>query len=521
MSKRFKKINVIAITVLVLGIVLFIIADFVVKSKIENILQNELPANLQLTYSELKISTINGRITIVKPQIIQKGELTNKKNFTANLETLLIDDVSYWDVIFNDKIYIQNIKLNTPTIVYYKNDTINKNTYKRKQAKSINQSFHIEEFSIINGDVTIFNAANDSLLLKSTDVMLSLDDVMTDAKVMEKKLPFTYSNYELKMQKVFLKSGDYENLMVEDLLSNKQKLVLKSVKLLTKYSKAELSRRISKERDHFDIFIDSMVLEQQQFGYKSDTVFYFKTPKVTLFQPKLNVYRDKLVVDDPSIKLLYSRMLRDLPIELTINDMILENGTINYSEKVNADQPAGEILFTELNAQLKNVSNTYASTDKTQIRIQANFMETTPLKVEWDFDVNDISDTFIFKADLGKMPAERMNLFTQPNLKVQLEGEVLQTYFTLQGNPNQSRIDFKLKYDNFEVKVLDKKGQKINKFLSSIANLFIKKDSETSEDDFREAYAEVERDKTKSVFNFLWLNVKAGLLEAMTGGSKK
>jgi hypothetical protein len=119
------------------------------------------------------------------------------------------------------------------------------------------------------------------------------------------------------------------------------------------------------------------------------------------------------------------------------------------------------------------------------------------------------------------MPAERMNLFTQPNLKVQLVGEVLQTYFTMQGNPNQSRIDLKLKYDNFEVKVLDKKGQKINKFLSSIANLFIKKDSETSEDDFREAYAEVERDKTKSVFNFLWLNVKAGLLEAMTGGSKK
>jgi hypothetical protein len=148
-------------------------------------------------------------------------------------------------------------------------------------------------------------------------------------------------------------------------------------------------------------------------------------------------------------------------------------------------------------------------------------METTPLKVEWDFDVNDTSDTFIFKADLGKMPAERMNLFTQPNLKVQLVGEVLQTYFTMQGNPNQSRIDLKLKYDNFEVKVLDKKGQKINKFLSSIANLFIKKDSETSEDDFREAYAEVERDKTKSVFNFLWLNVKAGLLEAMTGGSKK
>src|SRR5690606_29034728 len=124
MSKPFKKIGIIVASVLVLGIVLFVIADNIVKNKVENLLQNELPANLQLTYSELKISTINGRITLVKPQIIQKGEITNKKNFSANLETLLIDDVSYWDVIFNDKIYIQSIQLNTPTIVYYKNDTI-------------------------------------------------------------------------------------------------------------------------------------------------------------------------------------------------------------------------------------------------------------------------------------------------------------------------------------------------------------------------------------------------------------
>lgn len=518
MSKRFKKIGITVAAVFVLGIVLFVVADNIVKNKVENLLQNELPANLQLTYSELKISTINGRITLVKPQIVQKGEITNNENFTASLEILLIDDVSYWDVLFNDKMYIQNIELNTPTIVYFKNDTIDKNEYKKQNAKELKQSFHIEKLSILNGDVTVFDAANDSLLLKSSGMMLVMDDVMTDAKTMEKKLPFTYSNYELKMQEVFLKSGEYENLKVGDVNINKQKAVLKSVKLQTKYSKAQLSRRITKERDHFDISIDSMVLDSQQFGYKKDSIFYFKTSKLSLYQPQLNVYRDKLVADDPSIKLLYSRMLRELPIDLTINDLIIEKGTINYSEKVNADQPAGEIVFTQLDAQLKNVSNTYASTDKTQIRIQSYFMETTPLKVEWDFDVNDASDTFTFKADLGTMPAERMNMFTQPNLKVQLVGEVLQTYFTMQGNPNQSRIDLKLKYDNFEVKVLDKKGQKINKFLSSIANLFIKKDSETSTDDFREAYVEVERDKTKSVFNFLWLNVKAGLLEAMTGG---
>ncbi len=521
MTKRYKKIGIIVSVSILLGILLCVCADKFVKNKVENLLHNELPANLQLTYSDLKISTINGSVTLKNPQIIQTGEFTNNTNFSASLESLKIDDVSYWELLFNDKIYIQNLELNTPTVVCFKNDTIDKKAYKKQTTKSIKYALQIEKFSIINGDMTVFDAANDSLLLKSHQVMLTMNDVMTDAKTLEKKLPFSYSDYELKMQELFVKSGDYENFSVSDLHINKQKSVLKSVKLLTKYSKAQLSRRISKERDHFDISIDSMVINKQQFGYKNDTLFYFKTPKISLFQPKLHVYRDKFVADDPTIKHLYSKMLRQLPIALTINNLVLENGAINYSEKVNVDQPAGQILFSQFNADIKNVSNTYTSGDKTQILVQTNFMETTPLKVEWDFDVNDVSDTFTFKADLGRISAERMNIFTKPNLKVQLEGEVIQTYFTMQGNPHQSRIDLKLKYDNFEVLVLDKKAKKVNKFLSSVANLFIKKDSETSTDTFQDSYAEVERDKTKSVFNFLWLNVKAGLLDAMTGSSKQ
>src|SRR5690606_8796416 len=326
MTKRYKKIGIIVSISILLWILLCVFADKFVKNKVENLLHSELPANLQLTYSDLKISTINGSVTLINPQIIQTGEFTNNTNFTASLESLKIDDVSYWELLFNDKIYIQNLELDTPTMVYFKNDTIDKKAYKKQTTKSIKYALQIEKFSIINGDVTVFDAANDSLLLKSHQVMLTMNDVMTDAKTLEKKLPFSYSDYELKMQELFVKSGDYENFSVSDLHINKQKSVLKSVKLLTKYSKAQLSRRISKERDHFDISIDSMVINKQQFGYKNDTLFYFKTPKISLFQPKLNVYRDKFVADDPTIKHLYSKMLRQLPIALTINNLVLENG---------------------------------------------------------------------------------------------------------------------------------------------------------------------------------------------------
>ncbi len=75
----------------------------------------------------------------------------------------------------------------------------------------------------------------------------------------------------------------------------------------------------------------------------------------------------------------------------------------------------------------------------------------------------------------------------------------------------------KMSFSDFNVEVLSGDGQRKNKVLSVIADIFIKKDSDSSEDDFREiSKSEVERDPTKSVFNFLWQNVKAALIGIMT-----
>ena len=145
-------------------------------------------------------------------------------------------------------------------------------------------------------------------------------------------------------------------------------------------------------------------------------------------------------------------------------------------------------------------------------------MDSTPFTTDWSFDVNNTNDTFLFKADVGSLPAEDINSFTVPNLKVQLEGEANKIYFTIDGNNTASQVDLKINYDKFKINVLNKKGDKKNGFLSAIANIFISKDSDKSEGDFREGSGEVKRDKTKSFFNYLWLNAEKGLKSSLTGG---
>ena len=62
---------------------------------------------------------------------------------------------------------------------------------------------------------------------------------------------------------------------------------------------------------------------------------------------------------------------------------------------------------------------------------------------------------------------------------------------------------------------INKKGNKKRKIVSAIANIFVKRNSKSGESKVQEAKVEVERDQTKSIFNFLWQNTFESLKETI------
>ena len=161
------------------------------------------------------------------------------------------------------------------------------------------------------------------------------------------------------------------------------------------------------------------------------------------------------------------------------------------------------------------MGNTYGDQD-TAIKLKAIFQKTTPVDVSWQFPVQSTQDNFVFKATVGRLPAKVMNTFTKPNLNVGFEGVTEQTYFTIDGNHTQSNIALRMKYEDFKIAILKKDGREKNKLLSGIANLFVGKGSKEDSDNFKEGKGNAERDATKSFFNYLWLNVKSGLLKTLS-----
>ncbi|MGJ8549966.1 hypothetical protein [Winogradskyella wichelsiae] len=514
-----KAIIVIAIIVIVTVLLSFLANSFI-EQKIGEELQN-VSESTKIEYTSINANIWTGHVEVESPTILVSGETTNKTILDAKLKSIKINDIGYWDLLFNDKITIESLVIDELVAKYKHNSVVKNEDYQSSFLDKIKQVIHAEKIAINKADVLITNYESDSIILSIPNFNFEVLDLQIDPKASTANKKITYNDFELKAENLKWATNTYDDILVDDIHFTNNSAMLKGFKLKTKYSKSEYSSILNKERDHFNLSIAALRFDHLDFGIDNAEKFYFNSNKVYLKSLDAEIYRDKLVTDDVSRKLLYGTALRALNFNLGLKSIEIEDGAISYLEKVKTDEQAGRLDFIEMNAKISNLGNTFGD-QETTIAIQTKFMKNSSLKVDWNFKVSDTTDQFMFKANLGSFNATQLAQFTKPNLNVDLNGELNQTYFTISGNPYTSRIDLKIKYDDFEVLILKKDGREKNNFLSTLVNLFVSKDSDEDKRDFRYGQSDqVDRDVTKSVFNFVWLNIRDGLLSAMAGNGEK
>ncbi|MEM5565175.1 hypothetical protein WNY78_08665 [Psychroserpens sp. AS72] len=520
MTSKRKKIGLIFIGVFILALAGLFYAKHLVTTKFEEMVEN-LPNHIDLQYDTKDFDIVSGNFKLEKLLLTIKGKVTNDINAQIALESFSIKDLSYWELYSNDAINIESIRVVDPKITYYHNKNVEGQSYNDVLKENFNKSFSFKKINIDNARVEVFDMENDSILFSSENLNFESSSIVSNS-IENSNLPFTFDGFLLTSENTKYKLNDFDNLFVKSIAINSKNSKLSEVKLQTKYAKQELSKHLKTERDHFDLNVASVEIKNQKLITKKDSTMSFVASNLIFNNLNFDIYRDKLVNDDLEHKLLYSKMLRQLTFGLDLKEITIHNGLITYEEKVKSDKKAGKLDFTNLEAKISNVSNMNEEGEQTTIDITSNFMGNTPLKVNWNFDVKDVNDAFVFKADLGMLKAESLNQFMQPNLNIKLEGELAKTYFTIDGTANTSIVNLKTNYDQFDVIILREDGKEKNKFLSGLVNLFISKNSNDESNDFRASdTVTLERDKTKSIFNFVWKNAQSGLLSAMAGDGKK
>lgn len=512
-------IRVLFVLALLFAIVV-VIAQITAKSAVADFLERKLPHHVQLKYENMDANVLSGTIGLRDISIDFYDRDSMLLNTKVTMDAIALEGLSYWDFLVNSKIDVRHLLLERPQVRHYPYRMLPKKYKEPEGVVQLLKVISLKELSVQNGSLDLLRDDVDSIALALRNLNFSVENTSTGPDQIVKRIPVDYGNYEMNADSLYVNLGPYEKLDVAGIHWNREGARITGLQLQSKFGKRALSTHLMEERDHVDLKIPEMRLDSIRFGFEKDT-FFIVTGKGIIDQPALELYRDKFVADDKATKKLYSRSIRQLPIHIDVPEIEIVNGTVVYSERVADVSNPGKLSFKSLNATLSNISNTYASGEKTLIKARTKFMGEADMTLDWSFDINRTNDAFFASGTVSNFNATSINPFLESNVRAKASGSIDELYFTINGNSISSSGDMKMKYQDFRFQVLKKNRLGINKLLTAIGNIFIDDGSKTDAAGFRYGNIAAERDPTKSFFNYLWLNVRNGTLSTLTGNGEK
>lgn len=504
MSKSIKIIiGVSAVLLLIAGGFFFL--NFYIKGQIKSALDQKFSSS-QIAYEEISVDILSGNSTITQPKL-------QLKDLNLEAEALKIKDLSYSDYIFNNKISIGEIQIVEPQVVISQNDSVAEGPKDQKQ--NFSKDLSIDNIHITGGNLKISGKSVPNkmfLSLKEFD----LYDVLVNNETLEGTLPFKYDRIEVTGDSLFYKMNEEHRISAGNLQLKKGNLSVSDFKVIPEFSKREFDSRISVEKDRYEINIKDIGFSDVDWGFQNDTL-YFKSPHTEINEADFSIYRNKLLPDDPSVRPLYSQIIRNLGVKIQLDTLQLKNSQIVYEEQTKPDRPPATLKFSNVNSTIRNLTNIGMDSPdfpKTKIDIEADFMNESPLKLNWEFFVNDLQDDFRAYGDLGTMPASAVNPFLRPARNIELEGTIRSLYYNIYGDEENATGDMRMRFEDFKVEILEKDEADKKEFLSGIVNLFLNNDA--TQDDLEVTDIKVERNKTASFWNYLWMAIRDGLFKSFT-----
>lgn len=300
-----------------------------------------------------------------------------------------------------------------------------------------------------------------------------------------------------------------ENFSIKD-----GKVSVKNFRIKSYYDREEFDQRIPHEKDRISLDVKNIELDSLSFSFVNDSL-YITNPLLKITGADLDIYRNKLLPDDPRIKTLFNEKMRNSPVKFNLKQVKVAGSNIQYEEKINEKGPPAKVIFTDIEGTVENLVNVNMNRKdfpRTFVDASALFMGATSVKMDWSFNATHLNNKFLISGEFSTVPGELMNPLLKPSFGVEAEGKLQTVFFTFTGNEDTGVGDVRVIYDRFKINVMQKEGREKNKILSALANLFIDNDGVS---DHRTHNVEFSRDKNKSFWNYVWTGLKKGVIDAL------
>ena len=243
--------------------------------------------------------------------------------------------------------------------------------------------------------------------------------------------------------------------------------------------------------------------------------------KVDVFDVVIDDFRDRNFADrEDHFPLLPMSALMRIENSIDINELVLHNGSISYSELAKDGVVPGVLRFENVNASISNISNQSpisGDTLLTELQATADLMGIGKMQMKFSTQIADtINHQFRLSGRVNSMPLVAFNDILKPVTFVEVRsGDLRQLDFIFDANKEGAIGELRLDYLNLRVAIYNAETQDMDQervFMSFMANTFVLKNRSSRRlGKAKDQEIRFERDPEKSMFNYWWKSILSGI----------
>ncbi|WP_026728434.1 hypothetical protein [Flavobacterium denitrificans] len=510
----YKKIAIGVISLFIIVILANIGLNYWIKKQLPVIIHEKNKTVYNINYEKIEVSLFSRNIYAQTLLVSPKNEPKDSKNgLFSKIESITIKHFNIWDLAFRDIIQAESIIINKPHVILYKKGEKLLNNRKSIETEIVapfRKIIAVSNIYLNDGTIDVVSLDTEKPIFSVKKIILKLEGILITDTTLKEKIPLQYKTYALIIDSLFYRPNSFYYINIGKISTENNFLKINNFSYLPQFKRYDFVKRLDKEKDIYNLKFDSAQVAKMNWGFKNDK-FYFKANSLVINHFDANIYRGKMLKDDPSKKYLYNHLLRNLKFPLQIDTLQVLKSKLVYEEELDVAKGPGVLTFDQFNLQATNLRSGFGlkKTNDVKIKVKCIFMKNSPLDVDWSFNVLDKTDGFHIQGVISNFNVQGMTRFTKPYINTTFTGTFHKYRFNFYGNDNGSKGNASLDYDDLKVKLYKKKKtEKEAKLKTAVANLLVKNDSK---DGAKTAEIEVERLQDRSFYNLLWRSIAESL----------
>lgn len=510
--------------IIVLVAVALWVGGIYLSQKYETLLRKKiaenLPESISADFSSLKINLFNRAIALKDLEIIYGHPEGKCDTSSFSSQEIILRGISLTDLLFNECILINHAKIINSSAVLHRDciretnslaehlfSSDQKSAFAFIQIANLHlQDFHIHYFQDSASLETNVNSITKNLKLPLRNDPFNIDDT--------ESINLTLSEF------IMIPSDRKYTITLKSLSINSDEMTIQadSLSIKPRLGKFEFGQKTGRQTDRFDVSIPRIVVNNIPVKNLADSSFMAE--KISVHSADLKVFRDKRL---PFIKHhntpIPAVMVQRLPFLVDIDSVTIHDASVQY-EEFPADMEgtqSGVIRFSALNASAYNVSNHFTDNGPKYIDldVQARFMNSGMLAVSFDIPY-DTTKAHRVEGNLRDFELTDLNPMLKHLAMIQVNsGRMTYMPFSFSYDDNTSTGEVELNYEKLKVISLQEKKDGllgINELKTFLINIFLRKNkNENLPKEKRTGAISFQRDKKRSVFNYMWNSLFSGI----------